>query len=97
MRLERYGLAPGSLEGIPVLIVEDDPLLLVDPESTLASAGATPVGFYQKLHEALPWSEARFCCGGASNLATKRYQIIARNADEPSFAEWRQDLSQRRA
>jgi DNA-binding response OmpR family regulator len=47
-----------GLEGIRVLIVEDDPLLLMDLESTLASAGATVVGLCRTLPEALSWSEA---------------------------------------
>jgi len=33
-----------SLKGIKVLVVEDDPLLLMDVESTLAEAGAEVVG-----------------------------------------------------
>jgi DNA-binding NtrC family response regulator len=42
-----------SLDGVRVLIVEDDPLLLLDLESTLAGAGAVVVGLCQTLDEAL--------------------------------------------
>jgi DNA-binding NtrC family response regulator len=46
-----------SLNGVRVLIVEDDPLLLLDLESTLSSAGAVVVGLCQTLDEALRRSE----------------------------------------
>jgi DNA-binding response OmpR family regulator len=42
-----------SLRGVKVLIVEDDPLLLMDVESTLAEAGAEVVGCCQTVDEAL--------------------------------------------
>ena len=45
------------LDGIRVLIVEDDPLLLLDLESTLAGQGAVVVGLCQTLDEALRRSE----------------------------------------
>jgi len=43
----------GCLDGVRVLIVEDDPLLLLDLELTLAGAGAEVVGLCQTLQEAL--------------------------------------------
>ena len=43
----------GSLSGVRVLIVEDDPLLLMDLESTLMDAGAAVAGLCQTLDEAL--------------------------------------------
>ena len=43
----------GSLSGVRVLIVEDDPLLLMDLESTLMDAGAVVAGLCQTLDEAL--------------------------------------------
>ena len=42
-----------SLDGVRVLIVEDDPLLLLDLELTLAGAGAVVVGLCKTLDEAL--------------------------------------------
>ncbi len=42
-----------ALDGVRVLVVEDDPLLLLDLELTLASAGAVVVGLCQTLDEAL--------------------------------------------
>ena len=45
------------LEGVRVLIVEDDPLLLLDLELTLAGEGAVVVGLCQTLDEALKRSE----------------------------------------
>lgn len=42
-----------SLDGVRVLIVEDDPLLLLDLELTLAGAGAVVVGLCQTVDEAL--------------------------------------------
>jgi DNA-binding NtrC family response regulator len=41
------------LDGVRVLIVEDDPLLLLDLELTLSGAGAVVVGLCQTLDEAL--------------------------------------------
>ena len=41
------------LDGVRVLIVEDDPLLLLELELTLAGAGAVVVGLCQTLDEAL--------------------------------------------
>jgi DNA-binding response OmpR family regulator len=41
------------LDGVRVLVVEDDPLLLLDLELTLAGAGAEVVGLCQTLQEAL--------------------------------------------
>lgn len=41
------------LDGVRVLLVEDDPLLLLDLELTLAGAGAVVVGLCQTLDEAL--------------------------------------------
>ncbi len=41
------------LDGIRILIVEDDPLLLLDLELTLSGAGAVVVGLCQTLDEAL--------------------------------------------
>jgi len=41
------------LDGVRVLVVEDDPLLLLDLELTLAGAGAKVVGLCQTLQEAL--------------------------------------------
>ena len=43
----------GSLSGVRVLIVEDDPLLLMDLESTLMDAGAVVAGLCHTLDEAL--------------------------------------------
>lgn len=42
-----------ALDGVRVLVVEDDPLLLLDLELTLSSAGAVVVGMCQTLDEAL--------------------------------------------
>ena len=42
-----------TLEGVRVLVVEDDPLLLLDLELTLSGAGAVVVGLCQTLDEAL--------------------------------------------
>jgi DNA-binding NtrC family response regulator len=42
-----------GLIGVRVLVVEDDPLLLMDLESTLAGAGAVVVGLCQTLEEAM--------------------------------------------
>jgi DNA-binding response OmpR family regulator len=47
----------GALEGVRVLVVEDDPLLLMDLEALLLSAGAIVVGLCQTLGEALALSE----------------------------------------
>ena len=44
---------PDGLVGVRVLVVEDDPLLLLDLESVLSDAGATVVGLCQTLTEAL--------------------------------------------
>ena len=46
-----------SLDGVRILVVEDDPLLLLDLESTLAGAGAVVVGLCQTLDEALRRSD----------------------------------------
>jgi DNA-binding response OmpR family regulator len=46
-----------SLAGVRVLIVEDDPLLLLDLELTLSGAGAEVVGLCQTLQEALRRSD----------------------------------------
>ncbi len=45
------------LDGVRVLVVEDDPLLLLDLEQTLAGAGAEVVGLCQTLQEALRRSD----------------------------------------
>ena len=45
------------LGGIRVLVVEDDPFLLMDFESTLADAGATVVGLCRTLEDALTCSD----------------------------------------
>jgi len=42
-----------GLTGVRILIVEDDPLLLMDLESTLTEAGAVVAGLCQTLEEAL--------------------------------------------
>ena len=42
-----------ALDGVRVLVVEDDPLLLLDLEMTLEGAGAVVVGLCQTLDEAL--------------------------------------------
>jgi len=42
-----------GLDGVRVLVVEDDPFLLMDLEALLSSAGATVVGLCQTLTEAL--------------------------------------------
>ena len=47
----------GCLGGIRVLIVEDDPFLLIDLESALAAAGADVVGLCQTLEDALRCSD----------------------------------------
>jgi DNA-binding NtrC family response regulator len=41
------------LTGVRVLVVEDDPLLLMDLETTLAEAGAVVVGLCQTLEDAM--------------------------------------------
>ena len=46
-------MAERCLDGVRVLIVEDDPLLLLDLELTLSGAGAVVVGLCQTLDEAL--------------------------------------------
>ena len=47
----------GCLGGVRVLVVEDDPLLLMDLESTLAGAGAHVVGLCRTLDDALRCSD----------------------------------------
>ena len=47
----------GCLGGVKVLVVEDDPFLLMDLESTLARAGAQVVGLCRTLEDALRCSE----------------------------------------
>ncbi len=47
-----------GLTGVRVLVVEDDPLLLMDLEATLAGAGATVVGPCQTLDDAMRRSDA---------------------------------------
>ena len=49
---------PGGLEGVRVLVVEDDPFLSVDLEMTLVSAGAIVVGRCKTLRDALALSDA---------------------------------------
>lgn len=46
-------MKPNGLAGVRILIVEDDPLLLIDLESTLTEAGAVVTGLCQTLEEAL--------------------------------------------
>ncbi len=46
-----------TLDGIRVLVVEDDPLLLLDLELTLAGAGAVALGLCQTVDEALRRSD----------------------------------------
>jgi DNA-binding NtrC family response regulator len=46
------------LSGVRVLVVEDDPLLLMDLEATLESAGAIVVGLCQTLTDAMRRSDA---------------------------------------
>jgi DNA-binding response OmpR family regulator len=46
-----------SLGGVRVLVVEDDPFLLMDLESTLAGAGAVVVGLCQTLEDAMTCSD----------------------------------------
>jgi DNA-binding NtrC family response regulator len=46
-----------SLSGVRVLVVEDDPLLLMDLEETLEGAGAVVVGLCQTLREAIRRSD----------------------------------------
>ena len=41
------------LSGVTVLVVEDDPLMAMDLEDTLAEAGALVVGLCQSLDEAM--------------------------------------------
>jgi len=45
------------LGGVRVLVVEDDPFLLMDLESTLVGAGAVVVGLCRTLEEALRCSD----------------------------------------
>ncbi len=47
----------GSLHGVRVLVVEDDPVLLMDLQSTLAGAGADVVALCQTLEDALRRSD----------------------------------------
>jgi DNA-binding response OmpR family regulator len=44
---------PISLNGVRVLVIEDDPLMAMDLEDTLAGAGATVVGLCQTLGQAM--------------------------------------------
>ncbi len=48
---------PECLGGVRVLVVEDDPFLLMDLESTLGGAGAVVVGLCRTLEEALRCSD----------------------------------------
>jgi DNA-binding response OmpR family regulator len=50
-------LAP-RLSGVRILVVEDDPLLLMDLETILTDAGADLVGVCRSVAEALPCVEA---------------------------------------
>ena len=50
---DNYRGSPQGLNGVRVLVVEDDPLLLLDLELMLSDAGATIVGLCQSVHEAL--------------------------------------------
>ena len=47
------------LNGVRVLVVEDDPLMAMDLEDTLAEAGAVVVGLCQTLDEAMARTNAR--------------------------------------
>ena len=46
------------LDGVRVLVVEDDPLLLMDLEAILVNAGAVVVGMCQTLNDAMRRSDA---------------------------------------
>ncbi len=46
-----------TLDGVRVLVVEDDPFLLMDLEGVLSSAGAIVIGLCQTLSEALACAE----------------------------------------